>query len=165
VKNIVLTLMLMALYCVETQKAQACTCARVVVDGPTDPAAIEAMIAGTRKMYETRGGAIFIGEVLKVEKVKVRAYGLSRPWPFKKVTVRVERYWVGVHSPEVIIYTGIGGGDCGVPYVKGKKYLFDADNLEGRLQTGICTQKEIGDPVTSWYDKVFGEAREFAPGQ
>ena len=160
-KNIILTLMLVAIYCVATQEAQACTCARVVMDGPTDPAAIKAIEARTRERYETRGGAIFIGEVLKVEKVKVRAFGLKRPWPFKKVTVRVERYWVGAQSPEIIVYTGVDDAGCGVPYVKGAKYLFDAEKLDGRLQTSICTHKQIGDPVTSWYDKVFGGAKEF----
>ena len=162
-KRIVLTLMFVALYCAATQETQACTCANVVVDGPTDPAAVEAFNANTKKWYETRGGALFIGEVLKVEKVKVRAFGLKRPWPFKKVTIRVEKYWVGVQSPEIIIYTGVDDAGCGVPYVKGTRYLFKAHNLDGRLQTSICTHKQIGDPITAWYDKVFGEAREFEP--
>jgi len=77
VKGVILSVVFVAFFSLTTQEAQACSCLRITADGPTDPAAIESMIANTRKMYETRGGAIFIGKVLKVEKVKVKAY--NRP--------------------------------------------------------------------------------------
>jgi hypothetical protein len=137
----------------------------VVVDGPTDPAAIEAMIAGTRKMYKERGGAVFTGKVVKIEKIKARMFNLPRSFPMKRVTVRVGKYWLGVQSPEVVIFTGIGHGDCGVPYVKGERYLFTASNIEGRLQTNMCSDYNLSASISGWYDKVFGEAREFASKQ
>ena len=160
-KHIILSLVSVAFCCLITQEAQACSCPRVVVDGPTDPAAVEAVQAGIRKTYEARGGAVFTGEVVKVEKVKVRKFNLSLP--MRKVTVRVETYWVGVAAREVVVFTGRGAGSCGVAYAVGKKYLFRADNLDGRLETNICSHVEINDVLAGWYDEVFGGRKNFPP--
>jgi hypothetical protein len=70
-----------------------------------------------------------------------------------------------VQSPKVVIFTGIGDGDCGIPYVKGERYLFDAINIGGMLQTDICRNDKPSEFIFKWYDKVFGRAKEFAPKQ
>jgi hypothetical protein len=81
----------------------------------------------------------------------------------KKGMVRVEKYWLGIRfiSPEMIIYTGAGGGDCGVPYVKGKQYFFWASRAKGLLETTICGPNKVSDELVDGMNKVFGNAKEF----
>jgi hypothetical protein len=61
----------------------------------------------------------------------------------------------------VIIYTGVGGGDCGVPYVKGNQYFFSASRLNGLLGTTICSPNKISDKVIGNMNQMFGNAKEF----
>jgi len=41
---------------------------------------------------------------------------------------------------DVEIVTGMGGGDCGYNFEKGRKYLVYASEWHGRLYTGICSR-------------------------
>jgi hypothetical protein len=81
----------------------------------------------------------------------------------KRVTVKVEKYWLGVKTPEMSIYTGIGGGDCGVPYVKGKRYFFGASrgHASGLLETDICSPSAVTDKTINDFNEVFGSVTEF----
>ena len=108
--------------------------------------------------------AFFTGSVVKIQKVKVRGSdGSNHHSPMKRVTVRVEKYWLGVNSPRMIIYTGVGGGDCGVSYVKGNQYFFWASRsrVSGLLETGICSPSRITDTLVNDFNELFGSAREF----
>jgi hypothetical protein len=107
--------------------------------------------------------AFFIGSVVKIEKVKVKSAGSDDRLPMKRVTVRVEKYWLGVKTPEMIIYKGIGGGDCGVPYVKGKQYFFGASrgHASELLETGICSPSAVTDKTINDFNEVSGNAKEF----
>jgi hypothetical protein len=40
---------------------------------------------------------------------------------------------------ELVVYTGLGGGDCGYPFAVGVRYLVYASIRNGRLGTGICS--------------------------
>lgn len=52
-----------------------------------------------------------------------------------------ENFSGAVAGSEVTVYTGMGGGDCGYPFVSGVNYLVYAgqQNGDGRLHAGICS--------------------------
>ena len=82
-------------------------------------------------------GAIFTGQVVSVKKVKVERFGAT--WPRYKVKLQVDRYWQGVDSSETVIFTGVGGGDCGIRFRKGESWIVFAEMSENRLETGGCS--------------------------
>ncbi len=135
-KKLMLMLWLIALFTLAGQAVYACTCGKitgtiVLNDNAPKPDSEEAK----KWRIEQTEFAFFIGSVVKIEKVKVKwSEGSDERFPMKRVTVRVEKYWLGVKTPQMIIYTGVGGGDCGVPYVKGKQYFFGAS----RRQRVVC---------------------------
>ena len=58
-------------------------------------------------------------------------WGRWAVWTFFRVSFEGHRYrvhastsWLGLNHPNVIIFTGFGGGDCGAPLEIGKSYLF-----------------------------------------
>jgi Carboxypeptidase regulatory-like domain/Tissue inhibitor of metalloproteinase len=44
---------------------------------------------------------------------------------------------------DVEILTGMGGGDCGYNFEKGRKYLVYASEYRGRLHAGICSRTRL----------------------
>ena len=149
------------------QTAYACSCGKitgtiVLKDSTPKPDPEE----NKKWRLEQTDIALFIGQVVEIEKVKVKwSESSDERHPMKKVTVRVEKYWLGVKfiSPEMIIYTGVGGGDCGVPYVKGKEYFFWANRgRESRLlETDICAPNKVNEELVGGMNEVFGNAKEF----
>ncbi|MEP7342984.1 MAG: hypothetical protein ABI977_34975, partial [Acidobacteriota bacterium] len=98
----------------------------------------------TKKWLKESDGAIFAGEVIKIEIIEIPLP--DRPDSFylkKRVTFKVSKGWKNADSDEITVFTGIGGGDCGIRFVKDEKYLVDAYKISGKLETGICsaTQK------------------------
>lgn len=56
------------------------------------------------------------------------------------VTFAVARSYKGVQTKEVLVTTGISGGDCGFDFEIGKRYLvFASANPSGQLSTDICS--------------------------
>ena len=51
--------------------------------------------------------------------------------------------WAGIKARRVLVFTGIGAGDCGYDFTMGRSYLVWARRDEwlapGELATGICT--------------------------
>ncbi len=79
---------------------------------------------------------------------------------------------------EVDIYTGLGGGDCGIPFKAGDVYLVDANTAEdGKAHAGICSftrrvdaagvllrvlrQQREGEPVPSLVGVAAQQDRNF----
>jgi hypothetical protein len=57
----------------------------------------------------------------------------------RKIVVDVENFWLGIDSPEVTFYTGLGNGvDCGYNFEAGKEYFFKPEIIEGVLKIGGC---------------------------
>jgi hypothetical protein len=54
------------------------------------------------------------------------------------VKFRVEKYWKGVLTTEMIVVTGRGGGDCGYRFEVGARYLIFAYGGDTKLETNIC---------------------------
>jgi len=72
-----------------------------------------------------------------------------------KVTFSVERYWKGVDSQTIKIFTGAGCCDCGVKYSVGKRYFVLAQKIKKQLRTDICTSPK-GLHEVKPYEKEFG---------
>jgi hypothetical protein len=146
------------------QTAFACSCAelkdaRIVTVGPR-PTSDE-----IRKWRaEQTDIALFTGRVINIATIHIkRSQWSNDKSPMKKVTVVVQNYWLGVKEAEMIIYTGIGHGDCGVPYHKGDSYLFVAsrDRVTHLLETNVCGPTMVGDKVVNDFDQIFGRAKSF----
>lgn len=87
------------------------------------------------------GETIFVGKTISMERV----------WPPESAFLSsyAARFTVEEHlrgadslSAEVVVYTGVGGGDCGYPFVSGISYLVYASRIGGdsRLHAGICSE-------------------------
>ncbi|SHG92724.1 hypothetical protein [Ornithinibacillus halophilus] len=80
--------------------------------------------------------AVFKGEVLKIKEDNST----------KDVVIEVEEIWKGIDESQIIIRTGLGGGDCGVNFQEGHDYLVYARNtkLYGSeyLQTNSCDRTD-----------------------
>lgn len=58
-----------------------------------------------------------------------------------EVTFSVEDAWKGVSSRQISLLTGRGGGDCGVEFKRGERYVVYAYPRHGDgCQTDICTR-------------------------
>ncbi|MDP6354567.1 MAG: hypothetical protein QF473_05685 [Planctomycetota bacterium] len=75
--------------------------------------------------------AVFLGQVVSLKHHK--EYG-------KLVTFKVQDSWKGKQGDTVVVRTGIGGGDCGYSFVKGKNYLIYGYNSKGTLWASICSR-------------------------
>ncbi len=83
---------------------------------------------------------VFLGTVLEVTDVSRGAN--SEFLSTRKTRLRVDESFGGLapDTREVEVYSGKGGGDCGVPFRPGEVYLVRAHaGKEGRLSTSICS--------------------------
>jgi hypothetical protein len=106
--------------------------------------------------------AVFTARVLSVRDTVVGRGTEHGPWQRRRVTLRVDRAWKGVESRRVVVITGMGGGDCGFPFQRGKSYLVYAHGTgDGLLSTGICGRtaplgyadadlRQLGEPARRW---------------
>jgi hypothetical protein len=59
----------------------------------------------------------------------------------KRVELEVEERFVGEPPERVTVATGMGGGDCGIPFELGKRYIVVATKgSAGVYYTGVCSQ-------------------------
>jgi hypothetical protein len=164
-KLYLLALYLLLILALSAGSALACTCGKLKADTmmlQTSPAPSAEEVAKWRQ--EQTDYALFTGQVIKIEKIKVkRSQGSNDKSVMKKVTVKVESYWLGVTDTNMVIYTGVGNGDCGVPYQRGRSYLFWASrHLVSRLlETNICGPTTLNDKAVSGFDEIFGKAKSF----
>jgi hypothetical protein len=157
-------LYLLLIFTLSAGSALACSCGQLKAGmvSPTSPAPNAEEVAKWRQ--EQTDYALFTGKVIKIEKMKVkRSQGSNDKSPMKKVTVKIESYWLGVTGAHMVIYTGVGDGDCGVPYQRGRSYLFWASRapVTQLLETDICGPTTLNDKVVSGFDEVFGKAKSF----
>ena len=129
--------MLSIILIVGAQSSYACTC-----DGSSMMMKLQ-LIEGrfntpSKGWLDGYSGAVFTGQVVNIKKVKFKL-STGDIWHNYQVTFKVDRYWKDIDSSDVIVYTGVGGGDCGIRFRKGESYIVFAEMIEGRLQTGICT--------------------------
>lgn len=81
--------------------------------------------------------AVFSGEVLEVKENRSTNGSMSN-----SVLFEVSKTWKGVDETQIIITTGVGGGDCGIEFNKGEEYLVYATEStmygENTLVSTIC---------------------------
>jgi|GEM_PF-2532783 hypothetical protein len=163
-KLLVIAFCLLMLASFPTRSAFACTCMELKnvtftnVGPPPTPDEIKKWRA------EETDSALFIGRVIKIDTIHVKqSVDSIDKSPMKKVTVAVESYWLGVKQGKMTIYTGVGHGDCGVHYSKGKLYFFWAarDPVTDFLETNICGPTTVDPKLVADLDEVFGRAKSF----
>lgn len=159
-KRIVLLLGFVCLFIFPGQNVNACSCGSVTgraVDAngipvKSDPA------ESKRYLLEHFEGAVFVGKVVRIEKVKVKWFDENHV--MKKVTVSVERYWAGVNNSTFVIYTNRGrGGDCGVNYVKDERYFFYASLTGGLLWTNSCSPSAPESDFANTFREILGDGK------
>ena len=100
--------------------ASACTCARF-----SEPCVSFQMFDG-----------VFVG---KVTSLSIVTTGEPR-WTHRVVRFAVVEGFSGVSGNTIEIRTGLGGGDCGFPFVTGRSYfVYASRSKDGVLQTNICS--------------------------
>ena len=72
----------------------------------------------------------------------------------RRVRFRIKEMFAGPKSVRFVLYTGLGGGDCGVEFRAGESWLVDAYRDEaGRWIAGICSvtmlEAEAGPVLTA----------------
>ena len=84
--------------------------------------------------------AVFTARVVSAEAAEQRTgdFRLQR----MKVALELDRVWKGcAEGDEVVLWTGLGGGDCGYGFEAGKRYLIYAyETDDGALTTSICSR-------------------------
>ena len=90
------------------------------------------------------GSAVFVGTVLDVTDVP-QSKNKFEFLTGRKVRIQVEEWFTASKGTVVEVFTGKGGGDCGINFKPGERYLVDASQWKGRLSTGVCsrTQKAL----------------------
>jgi len=85
--------------------------------------------------------AVFTGTVISVE----RGEGTAKyQTPQLFVRLQIADIFRGeLVGSEVEVITGMGGGDCGYHFERGKQYLVYASKFENHLHTGICTRTRL----------------------
>ena len=117
-----LSLGLTALVLISAQSAVACDCA------PPPPP----------KEALKKAQAVFLGKVIKVEKVEK-----SRGFRVVKATFEASTNYKGVKTKQVEVWTSASGASCGYGFVKGSSHLvycYHEGEDKKTLWTDICTR-------------------------
>src|SRR5439155_1512496 len=97
---------------------------------------------GVSKAFSA-GGVIFLGQVVFKIKVQEPASLGNRaamvPRYAVHFTVKENFHGASDLGQEIVVHTGLGGGDCGYPFVVGTSYLVYASTSDRQLTTGICS--------------------------
>ena len=103
--------------------------------------------------YDNKSDSIFEGTIKRVDlkwtlmETKVGGLvpaDLDQDEPTLQVIVDVANFHKGAEQSNVLLTTGVGGGDCGFDFEIGKKYLIYAYADEsGQLSTGICSDTRL----------------------
>jgi len=57
-----------------------------------------------------------------------------------QATFAVTRVWKGAGQPTVVVVTPASSASCGFAFAQGQEYLVYASEIEGRLQTIVCSR-------------------------
>lgn len=86
------------------------------------------------------GETIFLGMTIAMDRLPQPDPGVFLSSYAARFSVEDSVRAVGPVGSEVVVYTGVGGGDCGYPFVPGMSYLVYASrSADGRLHAGICS--------------------------
>lgn len=104
----------------------ACSCGRI---GPACEAAWKA-------------DAVFVGTAAHVDPLTIFGVPLTLSAVERHVRFTVKESFLGAKDKTIEITTGMGGGDCGIDFQRGRDYLIYAyrNPASRALYTGICTR-------------------------
>ena len=106
-----------------------------------DAAACSCVMPGTPEQEMANADAVFTARVVSTEQAEQRSgdFRLQR----MKVELALDDVWKGCEEGErAILWTGLGGGDCGFQFEPGERYLvyaYESDDGE-QLTTSICSR-------------------------
>ncbi len=60
-----------------------------------------------------------------------------------QATFAVTRVWKGINQPTVVVVTPASSASCGFAFVQGQEYLVYASEIEGQLQTILCSRTAL----------------------
>jgi hypothetical protein len=86
--------------------------------------------------------AVFTGMVTEITDPGLPIAPLVRPFPQRKVRIRITEALLGLdpNQREIVIETGLGGGDCGYDFQHGRDYIVYASNEPGgAFSTVVCS--------------------------
>jgi hypothetical protein len=130
------TLSILVLALVPGRVLVACSC--VTLPGGAKPAATVLL---------NNNDAVFLGTVVGIGDLPLPLNVTHTYVANRLVLVRVTKSWKDVTDSHVIIATGVGGGDCGFPFEKGKEYVIFARRTEAyipaQLTTSICSETQL----------------------
>lgn len=92
-----------------------------------------------------KSSIVFSAEVLNVTihpEERTEKYKDLMPFIGKKAQVKVLENFSNTTAKNLVVETGLGGGDCGFDFKKGEKYLIYARENKGRLLTSICSRTQ-----------------------
>lgn len=127
-RSVVLLLGIVIVVLVASPVANACTCA-----GSSPPCesfgTADAVFAGT-----------VIGQRMSERPKQTDQNEVEIDFAPRGVKFSVEQAYSGVTGTEIEVFTGLGGGDCGVGFRTGQRYLVYAFRFQDKLTTSICTR-------------------------
>ena len=74
------------------------------------------------------------------------------PFPQRKVRIRISEALLGLdrEEREIVIETGMGGGDCGYGFQRGADYIvYASKKADGAYSTGICSPTRLLENATA----------------
>jgi len=90
--------------------------------------------------------AVFTGTVKSLSVISVERGDRTFTYGTQQLVVRLQIADIfrgELVGSEVEVITGMGGGDCGYDFKRGKQYLVYASKFENHLHTGICTRTRL----------------------
>lgn len=93
-------------------------------------------------------GSVFLGTVLQVTDLPRTGAANFLSSPKARIQVNESFGGPGPEAQEIDVLTGLGGGDCGVPFKPGEVYLVEAFvSKDGLVHAGICSSTRRIDAV------------------
>jgi len=93
-----------------------------------------------------KSSIVFLAEVISVSIHNEERTAKNKEFiPFigKKAQVKVLESFNNMTAKELVVETGLGGGDCGFNFKEGEKYLIYAHEYKGRILTSICSRTQL----------------------
>ena len=87
------------------------------------------------------GQVVFLGEVTAKDSVRREGADPNTALARLAVHLTVREVFSGpaAAAKDIVVHTGMGGGDCGYPFIVGQSYLVFASTYQDQLITSICS--------------------------
>ena len=115
---------------VSARAVEACSC---IMPGPPCQEAF--------RSNSVLAATVFVATVTSIETVTDPGTATPILVGSRRVRMRVTEAFIGTTTGDVVVSTGMGGGDCGYPFVRGESYVVYAfREVDGSLVATICSR-------------------------